>query len=527
MRLEKVAQSQNPITKIDTPAYLRKNTISTLLSRPPEISLQKIKEAYLAIYRKTPGAREKNTLAAVGTEIFTMFEKSPEPPAEKVAKAVERLKHEQEIDIETLTFHGFTKEEAKEKFGHWTGVIEALEQFIVRPSLENIPVQYDKTEVINSLRLQLSRLTTKEDPAPLENAIRALNAYPDLFIDRNLLVTLPGADLKKFEKNLNEYVSTSDFLIHNPMKSAKNIVENLSMDKLADQPGFAFKVGLENTRELLAGSILGNLGLDKYVVEKTELTLPGAELAGIKIPKGIAGKWLEGGREFPIKEWKALMKARQELAVAKFKQKPTDILEQRVKEAEQKILSAGGLESIHRHVLIDSLLCSYDSHPDQYMQMPDGQFYNYDFARFFAPSSTLVREGFTHATLRSAFLDHPAMNLPMKSELVETIKSWDIGKIEKDFNAAGLLANADFFEWAQKRINEFSTDRSSALKPERALLEDLCRKYGIEFSDRDAEKELRAKVEPAIRKASDEVTRECYSRSTRRLSLNSRNVSKS
>lgn len=181
----------------------------------------------------------------------------------------------------------------------WKGHVET--DLPTTVELKGVPQRYDKDGVLSNLRL------VGGDKA-LE-AIRQISNEGDRYITIDILdriATEAGVDPGAMKKNLEPFYSSID------LERGSNFSEPLrqmiqtkmeaiapshsgAREKLvtAGRPGYAFKLGLENHREILAGKVVQSLGLDAYYTMKTEESFEAATLAGTKAPSGIASKWLE------------------------------------------------------------------------------------------------------------------------------------------------------------------------------------------------------------------------------------------
>ncbi len=138
-------------------------------------------------------------------------------------------------------------------------------------------------------------------------------------------------------------------------------------------------------------------------------------------------------------------------------------LELKMGETDQLALqiSQSVVESIHQLEDADALCCSYDSHAAQFIQQADG-LYSIDFARYFAPHEAVVTPTATFATFRSCLLDHPVADLPLSDEEIAQSLNYDMHKIESEWQAAGILGNAQEFDEAARQISSLKALRDLA-----------------------------------------------------------------
>ncbi|MBN9378476.1 MAG: hypothetical protein BGO14_08260 [Chlamydiales bacterium 38-26] len=313
-----------------------------------------------------------------------------------------------------------------------------------------------------------------------------IKTYPDLDLS-DLEVYFSGIDLRKIAPPPNGRTRPVSIFLEDLSKL------NRTDDSL---PAIAFKIGLENKRELLALKLLKHLGLDLYLLPKEEVTLE------IKIkqhvnPTGLASEWLEGSL-FPDEEWKTawkeLMKDKKELAAAEDQHLPEDkihLLKEKVKHGEAKVLSLDHTPNIQHLALIDALFGSADSHEGQYKKDPASQrIFNFDFSRILFPSDfNRVSENNPSITVnfKSIFLDHPAVYEKMDEDLIQRIQKIDIEGFKCTFQ--DLVGTQESFLEALKDLNNLDN------KPQKPLLSQLHKKYGLVSKKTSAEKIKKAILE--------------------------------
>ena len=320
--------------------------------------------------------------------------------------------------------------------------------------------------------------------------------FPDLDLS-DLEVYFSGIDLRKIAPPPNGRTRPVSIFLENLSKL------NRTDDSL---PPIAFKIGLENKRELLALRLLKHLGLDLYLLPKEEVTLK------IKIkqhvnPTGLASEWLEGSL-FPDEEWKTawqeLMKDKKELATAEEQHLPEDqihLLKEKVKGGEARVLSFDYVPNIQHLALIDALFGSADSHESQYKKDPASQrLFNFDFSRILFPSDfNRVSENNPSVTVnfKSIFLDHPAVYEKMDQDLIQRIQNIDIDAFQSTFQ--DLVGTQESFLEALEDLNTLDN------KPAKPLLSQLHKKYGLVSKKTSAERIKKAILEQYFAKIHPEA----------------------
>lgn len=123
--------------------------------------------------------------------------------------------------------------------------------------------------------------------------------------------------------------------------------------------------------------------------------------------------------------------------------------------AKEDIMALGGNNQISQHVLTDLLFCSSDSHGNQYIFI-DGEILNIDFARFMAPHEAVIKDEGTQQrvflVLKSFFLDHPQSERPFSQQDINTILSWDLDQIEREWRKDGLIGEEAKFDEYEKKL---------------------------------------------------------------------------
>lgn len=337
--------------------------------------------------------------------------------------------------------------------------------------------------------------------------------YPDLDLS-NLTLYFSGIDLRKIAPRSNGRT-----------RPVSMFLEDLSqLNRTNDSlPAIAFKIGLENKRELLALRLLKHLGLDLYLLPKEEVNLK------IKIkphvnPTGLASEWLEGPL-FPDDEWKIawkdLMEIKKEFASAEDQHLPEDqihLLKEKVKSAEAKVLSLDYAPNIQHLALIDALFGSADSHQEQYKKDPASQrLFNFDFSRILFPSefNRFPENNLITVNFRSIFLDHPAVYEKMDEDLIHRIQKIDIEAFKSTFQ--DLVGTQESFLEALEDLNCLDNE------PSESLLSQLHKKYGLVSKKTSAEKIKKAIFEQYFSK----IHPDAYTNFLSRLNLLKKYVTES
>jgi len=180
--------------------------------------------------------------------------------------------------------------------------------------------------------------------------------------------------------------------------------------------------------------------------------------------------------------------------------------------AKAAILEKGNVESVQTHVLTDLLLCSNDSHSGQYMSQ-DKELFNIDFARFLPPHDSMRDLKGVAATFRSTLLDHPAADEPLSEELINTVKSWDMGKLEENWKKDGLIGEPKFFKDATKRLEILDFQRDAAQGANESKLKEMYAELGLETPVETYDStQLREVVIKETTKQFENLKNECYSK---------------
>lgn len=446
-------------------------------------------------------------------------------------------------------------------------------------SFKNVPIRYQKEGVLQELRKYRDTLgavevekrargaeaarreheaITSESQVFLDRVINDISRHDGEFIKASFLEEVTKKHLsenpvlakkiKNLGKTFPEYVSSYDMVVYN--QPSKGVIDKLKEIAPAEfsRSAFGYKLGDENIKEVLAGKVADILGLNTYLMPKSEQTIKEARLGATVAPKGLASRWIEGDI-FPRKKWGKWIEAKHEYAKTHYAYSAlereykaahaqgtiTPILKNRYEyagqmkkkahsekvKAAQEILRVGGLNSIAQHIVIDTILTAGDSHYDQYKQDKDGEFHNYDFARFFPPSSAFSGgDTSTYALFRGYFLDHPLADAVMDENsdyrdilipLKEQILSWDVHAIEKIWQEAGLVGDIGFFQAQYQKASDLEVDLSNLLN-QRVSHEQLCTKYGIPYAREQSQDQLQEILSTALNEKYRAVRRECWAK---------------
>ncbi|MFQ5729888.1 MAG: hypothetical protein ACE5GN_05970, partial [Waddliaceae bacterium] len=407
--------------------------------------------------------------------------------------------------------------------GMWNKIASDLEQVDIgalksEMRVDQVPVQFKKDAVTSSLRVLLNRAIDQDAPASkidqISNAIREVKAKPRDYISKSDVIAIldPFTDErdKSFVLRNEEFVSSTDVRMFNP----GNVAVEKGLTKLEDRshmdhPGFAFKLGAENHREMLAGKLLQHMGMNQFVMPKLDVKFEKAKLGSEMSPEGIAGKWLEDAQDLDVKAWDKVGMAKRKLEEAKFKGEDTGQYERELSKAMEPFRELGGAESVQSHALIDLIFCSYDSHQLQYKHK-NGQWHCFDFARFLAPFETFSSEGYTWATIRSAFLNDPRCDEAMEETLVDTIKGWDLEAMESDMRSSGLIGTEEEFAQAEKELSAILKDSVSLSGLSDDEAKAMCRKYGMAVGTDDTISDLKAKLASRLSERKAEIKKQTY-----------------
>lgn len=439
--------------------------------------------------------------------------------------------------------------------------LEVESSDIEKEIVNSVPGYYKKDELLTELRNLMNR---SEDPLERESILSNINevkSNPNSFIEERNIDPELLRKLKQNHSTIQEYVSLSDF---EQIQAEKGT----PLDSLITRNslGFVFKTGRENERELLANKLVSSLGLQKPLVAKWEVDLPGASLEGNENPHGIASRFVEGSTGFGKEEWKGYTTLKMKVTESEFRQsqnepssssdesaneplsihsgsmtssvhsgsmtsqaspdedtldlsdsppEPELTLEEKKAELQRQdelLLTQSNVEDIQTHVLTDLIFSSYDSHIDQFMRQGSAV-WNVDLARFGAPNDTLSDEGQIFPTLRTVFLDHPASEEPLNPNLVQQIKSWNPAEIEKEWRKDRLVGEEEFFTHAVEELQQLESLKSQSNSKKLEILEKVYKASGLpeQMDTSDIEK-LKKTLSDTLTKKYEEIKKACYSK---------------
>lgn len=517
IHMERVVQSQNPVTKLEVPTIMLRQELSQLIRQGTPFDPGKVMTIIAKMYQSEPNQRNKMDIGRVGTEIKSVLSQAG-TPEEKMSQTLKLLNKAMRDDIEDWVQMGSKADTAPVE--HWKTLIAQLEGMNKAPSLETVPVQYNRDAVLSLLQVLQARYEGTEKGDQLAAAIRFVKQSPGLYIDKNRLTNLPGIDHTFLQKHLKEYVSSTDFLLKNPgLENAKNVIALYKQrlpDKFDyDKPSYGFKTGMENKRELIAGETLRMMGLNRFLIQKTAVDLPAGELNLQKGVSGIAGPWLESGKPVALDLWSKIVTLQQKIAEAQFKGKPTEELQAKLNKQVAEFEALGGKQSVEELVMGDLLICANDSHLGQLLVV-NNEFFNIDVARLLAPSYAVVTADRTYPMMRIALLDHPSMNKPVSPALRENILALDVNQIESELKALGRLPDEAFFNHLNQQIQERKFDEEQLLRPsEQEELKSLHESLSLALLSKLSKEELRRDLEkhfanPAVGNANDRALLESH-----------------
>lgn len=196
--------------------------------------------------------------------------------------------------------------------------------------LTHVPKRYPKEQVLTNLRNMMRQDTSEERNAQILSSIEAIRALPDSYIKED---DLKGKSIpfKELVLNIPAFVSSQEVMAQHGYVSG---VMKKMESAVSREPGFAFKLGIENQRELLAGHInrlaLGN----PFLLAKTQVQFEQTALGDLKNPTGIASEWLEG-QDLDSKLWKSYMNLERDIQKGQFRGEDVSA---KIKELEAKKL---------------------------------------------------------------------------------------------------------------------------------------------------------------------------------------------
>ncbi|GEM_PF-3283502 len=378
---------------------------------------------------------------------------------------------------------------------------QEVNQLVPQLSTKNCETYYSQEEVVEHLRYQIvTGKCSEEEADQLVEGIGKVQNHEGTHISKAELdsLNLPGL----LPDTLTPYYSSSELELENQNLP---LIETILRDAGVSETAFAFKTGLDNTLEIKGGKILRSLGLEKHVATKHEARFQQTELLSKKSPEGIGSVWIEG-REFPRTEWNNWLDVKNRYAVASAKGSVSQSLQMEYDLRKKEVMGIGNLESIQEQVLIDTVLGAGDSHINQYKLDTEGNLKTFDFARLMAASATYEKEGLSHLSIRSEFLQHPIANEKMSPALIQKVLDWDTKEILAQWEKEGLLETEEFFKKREDALSEMRRDQLSLSDPQltRSEMDALCQKYSLPPGSK------RKQVEKAIQERYYKTKKECF-----------------
>lgn len=511
LEFQKLGASQNPVTKLESTVHIPTSEFEDLAAdiRGKPASLQPV---ITAIRENIPGGSFGRRF---GQSIMSEMGKIYSGPGTIDSK------HQQAIAHAKSEAQSYGLDDPRGSM--WDKIASALEQVDVAAlkndvQTDQVPKQMKKDDVLSSMRVLLQSAVDKGESQEkidnLSNAIHNIQSTKGDYIavssvKEALTDVVSEKELSYVMKN-QTFVSSSDIRMFNPGNPAvEKGVKGLEDRKFAGHPGFAFKLGTENHREVLAGKMLGVMGMNQFVMPKLEVKFEQAKLGTDLSPDGIAGKWLEDAEDLGLDRWDRVGSAKKDLEAARFRGEDTGPAEAALASAMQPFEEMGGTESVQNLALLDALFCSYDSHQLQFKHK-DGQWQCFDFARFLAPSETFKRGDNVYATMRSTFLDDPRCDATMNESLVNDIKGWDIDGMEKQMQAEGLIGTVEEFQQAEQELNSIQSDSSRLSSLDETQVKEMCGKYGITVKDGDSVSDLKGRLATKFSERKEEIKSTIY-----------------
>jgi len=372
--------------------------------------------------------------------------------------------------------------------------------------LSNVPLRVDKEAVLSNLSIAIESTENQEEREGLISLRRNVSNLSGSFVTKEQLSNLSKDHLKAMTRNVPEYMSSMDVMAkndYNPaiLKKMEQIAKSkgagdiggLHNQEYADRPGYAYKRGNENHREVLAGKMADLLGVQKFLTPKLEATFVKGQLGSAKSPEGLASKWLAEGKELDHKAYFRYTEFENKLYQKEVRGEPvTDDERAQLAELRDAIRpennsACPGPVSVNMQAWLDLATSSYDSHAAQYMVI-NGEAHCFDFARFCAPAEAYTDDEKLMLTFRSTFIDHPSCSEEMPSEVAETIMNIDVESLKSQLAGRGLLGDDSFFKACAEGIHQAVSDhealREGSISDTR--FEELCDKFEVSPQDDNA-----------------------------------------
>lgn len=318
--LESMGQSQNPVAKLGGVQYLPRKVLEDNL-KPAPVNLMSVGQIIDSCCSKMPKNLRTKVSEACKEPIIKVFE-NPNDPTIKNERPNEASLQNTVLKIieKVKTIASDNTDEVQTNKDSLNELLQNLEKTVALPSLENVSKLYDKDEVLSRLRA----ISATTNAPNILLAIQHLSAQNQQYISEERLI----ADFEhtfnlNLRPHLTEYVSAIDFAVANKANAAAaaTSLKQAAVSTKIDEPEYVFKRGHENTRELLANTLVASLGLATPLVPKFNVgQLVGAKLGAAENPEGIASRFVHG-KPFPRELWDRMMQAKQDLALAKFRER--------------------------------------------------------------------------------------------------------------------------------------------------------------------------------------------------------------
>lgn len=523
--------SQNPVGIVSVPHHVLRSSLQRQVPIDFEDFVKEIENA-------KSNCKGPPTLMKTFAQILDKLLKEIDDIYKKVELSPQE-KSEQAYRLTLQVIGDLNSKPALKKLKFDLSGLQNITSPISQEESDKIPSLYNKEEIANQLRIELQRLKEKDRKGRKEiiSFLKELYSSSDPFIYKESLVNKVNSSesdipnhlidvLKKILTNKSmEYVSTLDLQSY---LGKRTIIRKLNeeLNKYSNQD-YVIKSGIENIREILAGRLLEELGMNDYFLPKTYLSLPHTEIearqGSIRADEGVIGsKFLENENISSLKAaWHLYLKAKQDLEMALFLNKTAETIEDlrnKLEEAAQKVEEQGGTNSIPIHVLVTSLLGGFDDHISQYIKV-DEELINIDFARFLSPSmamkktirtrleNEIITEIETFFTFRSVFYDHPFADQPLPAKLVKTIKEWDLESLIKSLK--DMVGDPMIFSKAMKEIETFIREINLS-RENLEELKKLCDRHHIPYAQESTSKQLFELLKNKAEQKQMEYQRICF-----------------
>ncbi len=437
---------------------------------------------------------KENLLKEIVQRTGKVFQSQPEEGQKYINEAFKHIVKEDKIrerrnvrSPNVQEFLGQIRERLEDNIDELSGkrkaacqaLLEAYKNIDKGIDLSKVNPQIEKSAVLSNIRVAIENTKNDEEKQTLIQLRKDVDACRGDFIKKDVLTDLSPDNIGMMTRNCPEYMSSMEVMATNEYNPAiatgmEQIVKNkgagdvgsLQNPAFADRPGYAYKRGNENHREVLAGNIGDLLGVQKFLTPKLESKLTKGKLGSETSPRGLASKWLAEGTplnhqaffRFTKKQNQVFQKESKGEAVTE--QERTELEELKKAIAPENDPGAPGPLSVNMQAWLDLATCSYDSHANQYMII-DGEAHCYDFARFCAPSEAYRDEEMLMLTLRSTFIDHPFCEEDMPEEAIHSILDVDVDQLEQNLAERGLLENQSFFDDHAQNIRQAVSDYHS------------------------------------------------------------------